>query len=547
MPGSTSFNYAIFKRLQASFYSGFGPSTGGHMDLANPMGGFSLLSPNDPHGLMGTLGNAAPAGLAGLAPLAPTNVPADSPIFQMLSASLGLPGTIPNNVLVGANMWPVMPPPEQVQPPPALGTQLDPLWLEFNNGSPPPLLTAFGNWIANGKPDDSPKDAPLAQPGLFNNPPPVFPGASTALLFVASFPNDDGRRTGDGEAQGVPLSHVPANFWATSQIFLVDDQGHIPSLANLKPGQEFYVSAIVGNSCATEPAGRAFFSSNPMTVICDAQCFNTFLSPAVPLPSFANLDPMGTNPVYDQFALPPQSYDVAAFRFDVSKVFTALATALQGVNLGGMQPADWLKAGHPCVKVLVLSGEQPNYFPPMGNVPLTIDSNPRYDRHIAQHNLAPFDVSLMAHAKPLWTNFILAQAGRGPNGLAIGHAGWPIDLARFYFAIPHGPFERYMAKGWQRGFALVREGVAKPFPDAVILRQTTPGARLEIADHDPGDARHRHGPDQFFGMAVGVEADPQRLGGQRLGGQRLGDIEVVHTAHEADIVGGFSLRPQHSR
>jgi hypothetical protein len=74
MPGSTSFNYAIFKRLQASFYSGFGPATGGHMDLANPIGGFSLLSPHDPHGLMGTLGSAAPAGLAGLAPLAPTNV-----------------------------------------------------------------------------------------------------------------------------------------------------------------------------------------------------------------------------------------------------------------------------------------------------------------------------------------------------------------------------------------------------------------------------------------------------------------------------------------
>jgi hypothetical protein len=361
-------------------------------------------------------------------------------------------------------------------------------------------------------------------------------------LFVASFAGDDGRRTGDGEAPGVPLNHVPANFWATSQIFLVDDQGHIPPLGPLKAGEEFYVSAIVGNSCATQPAGRAFFSGNPMTVICDAQCFNTFMSPAVPLPSFGNLDPMDTNPVYDQFALPPLSYDVVAFRFNVSAVFSALAAALQGINLGGAQPADWLKAGHPCVKVLVLSGEQPNFFPPMGNVPLTIESNPRLDRHIAQHNLAPFDVGLMAHAKPLWTNFILAQAGRGANGLTIGHPGWPADLARFYFAIPRAPFERYMAKGWQGGFELVREGVTKPFPDAVILRQLQLGARLEIADHDPDPGRDRRSPDRFFGMALGIEADPRRLGDQR-----PGDVDVVHAAHAGDIIGGFSLRPQRPR
>jgi hypothetical protein len=89
---------------------------------------------------------------------------------------------------------------------------------------------------------------------------------------------------------------------------------------------------------------------------------------------------------------------------------------------------------------------------------------------------------------------------------------------------------------------LVREGVPKPFPDAVILRQTTPGAPLVVADHDPGASRGRHGPDRFFGMALGVEGDPARLRDHR-----LADIEVVHTSHDrmsaGDIVGGFSLRP----
>jgi methylphosphotriester-DNA--protein-cysteine methyltransferase len=79
------------------------------------------------------------------------------------------------------------------------------------------------------------------------------------------------------------------------------------------------------------------------------------------------------------------------------------------------------------------------------------------------------------------------------------------------FAIPSAPYERYVAKGGHRGFEVVREGVPKAFPDGVILRQTTPGARLEIADHDAGHVRRvRHGRDRFFGMALGVEATRRR-------------------------------------
>jgi hypothetical protein len=544
MPGNTSFTHAIFKRLQGAYVAGFGTTDNGHFDNMNPMGGLCLLYPGHPNGILNKLGAGAPAGLPGKSPLAGTSNPADSPLWQMFMPSFGPPNSIPQNVPVGADMWPVMPPPEP--PGSDMATQFDPLWLEFNNGNPPPLFTAFGNWIMNGKLNDYPQSGPLAQPGFYNTKPPVFPGSKAPLLFVASFAGDDGRRNGDGEvAPGVPLSHVPANFWATSQIFLYDDKGSYHDLQNvpsLNAGDEFYVCAVIGNSDATHSAGRALLQAYPINVICDAQCFNTTMSPAVPLPSTSNFDPADLNPVYEQYVFTSQSYEVAAFRFNVSKVFADLAAALQSVNIGSLTPAEWLKAGHPCVKVLVTAGEPLKPFPPMGNPPLTIISNPRYDRHIAQRNLAPFDMALMAIKKPIWTNFILSQAGAGTNGLLIRHAGWPADAVRFFFAMPRAPYERYVAPAGHRGFELVRDGVPKPFPDAVILRQTTAGAPLAVAEHDPGATRGRHGPDRFFGMAIGVEGDPARLRDHR-----LGDIEVTHTAHDragaADIVGGFSLRP----
>ncbi len=499
------------------------------------MGGFCLLYPSHPNGIMKKLGAGAPTGLAGQMPLGATNAAADSPLYNMLAPSFGPPNTIPANITFAGKSWPVMPPPE----PPFMdnATQFDQLWLEFNTGNPPPLLTAFGAWIGKGKIDDSPQVGALAQPGLLNDPPPVFPNASTALLYVASFPQDDGRRFGDGEAApGVPLSHVPDNFWATSQIYLYDEKGQLPTVTSLNAGAEYYVSALIGNSSATGIAGRSVFTSNPMHVTCFAQCFNTFLSPGVALPSLGNLDPADGTATYDQYILTARTWDVAAFRFNVSKVFSDLAKALQGINIGGAQPADWLKAGHPCVKVMVTSGEQPNYFPPMGNVPLTIESSPRYDRHI-DSTTWPRSATLMALKKPFWTNFILAQAGLGPNGLSIQQAGWPADAVHFYLAIPKEPYERYVAPAGIRGFEMVREGIPKPFPDAVILRQTTPGARLVIADHDPTAAQHRHGPDRFFGMALGIEADPARLrdlrsvrmrAAERLDGPVL--LLVVHSA-----------------
>ena len=126
--------------------------------------------------------------------------------------------------------------PEQVQPAPALGTQTNPLWKKFNTGNPPPLINAFGQWLMAGRPDDSPKGA-ISQPTLAANPPPSFPGAQSALLFVASFLGDDGRRSGDGEQPGVPLAHVPADFWAQSQIFLCNASGQVVGYSTTPAGQ----------------------------------------------------------------------------------------------------------------------------------------------------------------------------------------------------------------------------------------------------------------------------------------------------------------------
>jgi hypothetical protein len=541
MPG-TSFNYAIFKRFQAAFYADYGLGGGGkegHMapDPAQLLGGFSLIYPDDPHGpVTGTLSGAASlVGLTpGSSPLAPVgdNMPTDSPLYQMIANSIGPDGTVPITVNVAGQDWPVMPPPEQILPPPALGTQTNALWKQFNVGNPPPLINAFGQWLMAGRPDDSPKGA-ISQPTLAASPPPAFPGAKTALLFVASFQGDDGRRFKDGEMPGVPLAHVPNDFWAHSQIFLCNDQGVVQTPPKLLAGTEYAVAAVIGNS-GQGFAGRSLGVPYIITVKADAQCFNTGFSPGVPLPSLGNLDPADINPDYEQFVMLPNSWDVAGFRFNVNTVFSQLAAALDPAKLGGKTPAEWLKDGHPCVKVRVLGGEVAGLFPPNDPDPPNIDTtSPQLNRHIAQRNLAPFDMTLMAIKKPMWTDFILSQAGHGLNALSIQAQSWPLDQVRFWFGLPSRFYQHYVEKTGHRGFEVVREGVPKPFPDCVLLRQTTPGARLTIEDH---------GREGYFGMALGVEGD-----GAHLARANVGDIAVAHAAHDGKIVGGFSLRPQAAR
>ena len=137
---------------------------------------------------------------------------------------------------------------------------------------------------------------------------------------------------------------------------------------------------LIGNSGANGSAGRAFTASLPMTVITDALCFGTFMSPAVPLPSFSNFDPADTNPTYEQYALTPMSYDVVAFRFNVNTVFKALHAAGRAAGLRSRRRvARRLAASRPSlhVKVLVTAGEYGKPFPPAGNPDLTIVSSRR--------------------------------------------------------------------------------------------------------------------------------------------------------------------------
>jgi len=562
-----SFYYAIFKKFQAVTGGNVTPGFGHVNDDASPEldGGFSLLETQDQYGLYGHLGphasdytidnnntklNSAQQPLNAL-----SNDPMQNPLFVMLKASLtpgGAPGPGPYYfVTVNNQEWPVMPPPGPG------GVVTNAIWKEFNTNAPL-LIDAFEAWITNGKIDDAPKGTPLSfaaltQAGAQLKP---FPGLSVnnnwPLLFVASMPGDDGRRHGDHALPDVPIDHVPPAFWASSQIFLTYPTGvpgHLPGTIafppSLKPGEEYYVSAIIGNA-GNWGAGRAFQAVPPhMFVQGDALAFNTFMSPNIQLPSLSNLDPQSINQQYEQYFLAKESYDVAGFRFNVDKVFAGLKAAMAAAGLGpaqlgGLSIEDWLKDSHPCVKIRITAGENANTFKPAGNPPppLTLDSNPRVDRHIAQRNLAPFDMTLMAIKKPMWKNFIVAQAGTGVNGLSMQH-NLPLATVQVLIAIPRQAYERYIDPktskgGAMRGFELIdgkgREAVPKPFPDAVILQQTSQTAEIHVADHGLGRER-------YFGMAIGFAGDPARLRDTR-----LGDIAVAHTAQDG-IVGGFTLRP----
>jgi hypothetical protein len=542
MPGITSFYHAIFKRFQAAYHAGGSTSFDGHLSKDDTSGGlyggFSLKWPGDPYGLFGSLSAAAPnvpqTGFtlsAGLKPLVSgSTVPADNPLYAMLAASLGPAGTVPDFVTVAGQKWPVMPPPEQ-------GTQFNQAWLDYNTGSPPALVDAFGTWIAAGQVDDSPKGS-LIYPALMAVPPAAFPGADTYILFVASFPGDDGRRNGDGAMPVVPLNHVPPNYWDTAPIYLTDEQGNLFNGTTLAPHVEYYVASVIGH-CGTGIAGGLFTSPpQPVQVQCDAFCFNTALSPNYPLPSLGNIVGTDINPIYEQLYMDPLTYEVAGFRFNVDAVFAGLEAALvaANMNLGGATAAQWLLGGHPCVKVRIVNGEYPNKFQPQGAVP-GFGSDPQKDRHITQKNLVPFDPMVMAHKPVNWTNFIVSQAGEGANVLTLQH-GLPPNDVRFYVAMPTAIYDRYVRDGGSaRGFEIVREGVPKPFPDAVILRQVSAEAQLVVAPHGAG-RDGRVGADPFLGMSLGL-AGPTAA--------RLGDVRVIHSAHDVangtHVAGGFTLRP----
>jgi hypothetical protein len=367
------------------------------------------------------------------------------------------------------------------------------------------------------------------------------------VLFVCSRLGDDGRRPGDGALPNPPATPVPPQFWNTSQIFLsyppgVPGQtaGAIANPTTLKPKEEYWVLALIGNAGDNRAGTVADFQNPKFLVQGDAQAFNTFTSPGTSLPSLDNIDPTSTNPSFEQLYMFVWVYDVVGFRFNVDAVFSQLAAALAQLPpamLGGLSPTAWLKDGHPCVKVRIMSGEQLDHYPPAGNAPQPpqLDvSVPTVDRHIAQRNLAPFDPLEIGMKKIKWTNFIVAQAGAGWNELALQEA-LPPDAFHFYFAIPRAAWERWIDPrtskgGVVRGLEVVTDAPSKPFPEAVILRRTGP-VLIRIVQHAGEKER-------FFGMSLGLSGDPAVL---RRARDR--DVSVVHAAEHGGVVGGFTLRP----
>jgi hypothetical protein len=550
-----SFYYAIFKKFEAACGSDLAYGYGHLSADADPelAGGFSLQDPPDQYGLFKHLAPHASDYTAdgvgkldpSMQPLNPaSNDPMQNPLYVMLKTSL-TPGGLPPGqpyyfVSVNGQNWPVMPPPD------LMGQQTNhPDWKEFNNGSPP-LIDAFAAWISNGKTDDSPQDAPLTKAALAATVLKPFGFAKGSdyfpILFVASFGGDDGRRPGDKGVPAVPANHVPAHYWNSAQIFLTYPAGvvgHAPGTiahpAHLQPGEEYYVAAIIGNA-GNVPTGRVV-GNNKILVVCEAQAFNSGFGPATPpLPALANLDPQSTWPVYEQYGLGKQRYDVIGFRFNVDSVIAGLKKALadSGTNLGGLTPDQWLNDSHPCLKVLINAGEPAGPYAPDPNAPPTFDSDPQTERHAAQRNLAPFLIPAMAGDKKIgWKNFIAGQMGVGPNQLAIEQALSP-NTFKVYLALPTATYERYVAKGRSEGFEVVREGVQKPFPDAVILRQTTAGARLVVAEH---------AKEAFLGLSLGIGWEPRRIRPT----SRFRPVSLVHYRQDGSIGGGFTLQLQVTR
>ena len=315
-----------------------------------------------------------------------------------------------------------------------------------------------------------------------------------------------------------------------------DKTGQNQGLPVFTAGAQHTIQAIIGNS-SDLLAGALFQNLPPIEVQCNAYVWNTFLSPSFALQEMSALDAPNAQFTYKQPGLVAKSYGVVGFRFDVDQVFKGLTAAMKALNLtpqqlGAPDVDSWMKGvnAHACVKVLVRANEFPDT--PNGPFPDDMVAVPTSDRHIAQRNLAGFDMTLKGAKKLQWQNFMMSQAFEGANTLAIDAPVLPNDGVRYYLAVPTQMFERHVAKaGPHRGFEVVTDTASKPFPDAVILRRTTPEARLSIADH----AKER-----FFGMALGVEWDPTVLARART----LGDISVAHHGRDGKVVGGFTLRPQ---
>ncbi len=521
--GSTSYYFTLFKKFQVLNHV---PEQSVHGDPANPTGGFNL---NDPQAAFGS------SNLGGL--LGASNLPPDSPLWAILnSRALGNPGF--TSVNVGGVNWPTMPPGSGTSPP---------AWNEFQLTAPLPLVTVFGNWIAAGKTNDTPVAA-LATVPPAPIPGPLDPGVS---LFAASMPGDTGVRPGA----------VPANYWATALIYLVDPStGAIANPATLNASDEWFLVAVIGNRGNTDAGSYLSNAVNPgVESSAVVMVWNTVDSPGVELPSLSNLAVADTNAIYSSYIMRSAGYDLVGFRLNVLTVFNGIIAALtqavssNQISLGGLTPDQWVhqSPAHLCSKVIVRP--QGGAFPNVGDSPVS-------NAAVAQKNLAPFDINLQdtdPNPNIIWklfvtgTPFFLRIPGTGRSRLQL-ILDLPSDAFRLFVAIPTQTFERYFRSGpgTITGFREVPARdlcasplgeKAKPFPQAVVLEWMGGDHAIEFPA-----LPEKH----YLGMALGIEYDVRKL---KPG--NLGVVDLVHRAemprlapgsrcfdlHE-EVVGGFTMQ-----
>lgn len=506
---SPSYFFTLFKKFQVLNHVPGGSVHG----AGSPTGGFDLKDAAT------AIGSSDTGALLG----ATTN-PADSPLWAVLnSRAAGNPGFTPVNV--GGINWPTMPP----------GSPL--AWTNFQVSAPAPkLVQVFGDWIAAGKVSDIPTGVLGTVPGPIAGP--LDPGVE---LFVCSVAGDDGTRPGT----------VPADFWASSLIFLVDPAtGSTVNPPELAAASEYFVAAVIGNRGSAGSGAYLAPTAGPATQSAAwVMVWNSGASPAVQLPALSNLDLNSTNGVYEVYFVRSGRYEVVGFRLNVQTAFDGLvaAVAASSMDLGGLTPEQWVKAegAHLCVRVLVR--EAADSWPTLGSTPFT-------DRRFGQKNLAPFAIDLaVVDTDPdiIWKNFVVGDViqrllGGGDERWGAHKIDIDGDLAdgitALFLAVPRRSFKRWFRQGAFEGFQVVEDAQAlkPPFPEHVIL--AVPEGRRSFALPALGE--------EYLGLSLGIQ-----YSGKRLKPGRLGEIQVVQrtTVPKVDrerqcyeleqvIVGGFTLR-----
>ncbi len=145
-------------------------------------------------------------------------------------------------------------------------------------------------------------------------------------LFVCSVPGDTGVRPGA----------IPSNFWATSLIFLVEQNtGATIFPSTLTAGSEYNLVAVIGNR-GNSDGGNYLTTPGPgIETSGIVMVWNTVDSPGVELPSLSNLDVTDKNPIYEQYFLKSGQYDVVGFRLNVQTVYDGIIAAVNQAISGG--------------------------------------------------------------------------------------------------------------------------------------------------------------------------------------------------------------------